>query len=401
MRDLKYYEQNVNNRFGTSAVPEIDAALLPQSATQLRLKWRRLPAADVELFDDGSELACTLAAELCRDGDVYLPIHPSEESRWPGEVFVESGSIFVSASYRTVFFEPDNGGILSSVDRDGIHLMMKLHLEEPLPGIPGDRRLNKDIVQKCVTFSPYLQQIMREDPLCASCEVLPEFLGLSNGETGVIFRQMPAPPVLPVFSLFSPDPGADGPTTHIEAALRRMYGSDAVAAAKDLGEQLARPLARPLLAGFKHGFSIETHAQNVLFRPGKTALIDAVFLRDLEGVILSNPYRKARGLEPLFEDLDNEALAFDAGPMRRWFNRNVDQDLGTIFRETLQALTDCGYFGQKELSIAVRSIRKVARQCVKEAGVEDLNWPGRLLPISRSPYGNGLSKGHYYRTRYR
>ena len=106
MRDLKYFEQNVNNRFGTAAAPAIDASLLPETASEVPLKWRKIPSSEVNFFDDGSELAREVSAALCQDGHVYLPIHPFEVDRWPGEALVESGKISVSASYRTVFFSP-------------------------------------------------------------------------------------------------------------------------------------------------------------------------------------------------------------------------------------------------------------------------------------------------------
>ena len=95
------------------------------------------------------------------------------------------------------------------------------------------------------------------------------------------------------------------------------------------------------------------------------------------------------------------ALVSDFRSMTRWFNRNVDYDVGRVLTECLDALESSGYFGGHERTIAVRSIRKAARQCVREAGVGRLNWPGLVFPVSRSPYGNGLSMGHWYRTRYR
>ena len=57
MHDLKYFEQNVNNRFGTSAAPTIDASLLPETASDVRLKWRKIPSSELSFFDDGSDLA--------------------------------------------------------------------------------------------------------------------------------------------------------------------------------------------------------------------------------------------------------------------------------------------------------------------------------------------------------
>ena len=172
-------------------------------------------------------------------------------------------------------------------------------------------------------------------------------------------------------------------------------------AAAAVGDELARPLIRPLFAGFCHGFSVEMHAQNVLFRPGSQALIERVFIRDLEGVVLSNSYRVARGMQPIFLELDNPALTGEQTSMTRWFNRNVDHDLGRVFTASLDALERSGYFGKRERARAIRSIRAAIRQTVTEARLGPLNRPGRWLPVSRSPYGNGLSKGHYYRARYR
>jgi hypothetical protein len=155
------------------------------------------------------------------------------------------------------------------------------------------------------------------------------------------------------------------------------------------------------LLGFREGFSLEMHAQNVVFQPGESALIDRVFVRDMEGVIFSNRYRAAQGLEPMFTDYRNDALISDYKSMTRWFNRNVDHDIGRVFTATLNALVDGGYFSDRERAIAVRSIRATMRESVTEARVGRLNLPGRLLPVSRSPYGHGLSKGHWYRSRYR
>ena len=242
---------------------------------------------------------------------------------------------------------------------------------------------------------------MREDPLGAKCDIAPEFLGVSNDETGVIFRRLPRAGILPLFSLFSTDPELPDAGSHIESALRRLYGDDTSRAAAEFGAQLASPLLRPLFAGFRAGFSLEMHAQNVLFLPGESTLIDRVLIRDLEGVVFSNRYRVAQGLESLFEEYDNAALVSDYKSMTRWFNRNVDHDLGRVFTGSLNALVNSGYFGERERSIAIKSIRRAMSQCVSDAGVGHLNLPGRILPISRSPYGSGLGKGHYYRTQYR
>lgn len=401
LRELKYYEQSVNNRFGTSAAPDIDRGLLPETAKDYRLKWRRIPLDELFVIADGSERATRTMESLRENGHVLLPVHPLEAQRWPGAEFVESGSVQTSASYRTMFFEPEAGGLLADVADQNSVLMMKLHLENPLPGIDGDRRISRQIAQKCVTLSTQLQRVINEDRTGASCEVVPEFLAFAADDTGVIFRMLPRRGVMPLFAMFSPDASLESAGSHIESEFRRRYGNDAASAAAELGNELASPLLRPLFAGFRGGFSIEMHAQNVLFRPGNETLIDRVYIRDLEGVVFSNRYREAQGLEPLFGDLDNTELVSDYRSMTRWFNRNVDHDLGRVFTASLDALTCSGYFGERERKLAVASIRRSARECVRDAGVSHLNRAGRFLPISRSPYGNGLGKGHYYRARYR
>lgn len=401
MQDLKYFEQNVNSHYSIAKIKELDDSLVPGSAVSHRLKWKRIPLAGTSCFDDGSSLAKDLLNELCQDGYIYLPIHPLELSRWPDEDFLESGSISISASYRTVFFDPDPGGLLSCLAKSGASVMMKLHLEHALPGIDGDRRMRKQIVEKCVALSTPLQKILKEESFSDHCEVLPEFLGYSNDETGVIFRRMPDCEVLPLFSLYSPDSRFSDSASHIERWVRSRYGDNVTEASQELGEQLAKPLLLPLFAGFRSGFSMEMHAQNVLFKPGESTLFKSVFFRDLEGVVFSNRYRLAQGLEPLFKEYDNSELISDYRSMSRWFNRNVDHDLGRVFTASLDALVACGYFGLRERASGVRSIRNAARECVTKAGVGRLNFLGRIFPISRSPYGNGLGKGFWYRSGYR
>lgn len=399
MRDLKYFEQHVNERFGTAAAPPLAAAMLPEASARHPLKWRRVPRAAVAVFGDDSGLARAVAAATTVDDDVYMPVHPLEESRWPGQPLISSGFISISASYRTVFFEPEPGGLLAGVVDDERALMIKLHLEVPLPGIHGDRRLDVARVEKCVTLGPALEQVLAGDALADRLRVVPEFLGHAATDHGVLYRAIPRTGIVPLFSLTSLDP--ERGDSLLSSWLRARYGEDMTLAASELGDQLARPLVRSLFAGFRAGFSLEMHAQNTLIAPGTTDLVETVYFRDLEGVVFSNAYRTERGLEPLFQGVDNAELKNESGSMVRWLNRNLDHDLGRVFDAALADLARSGLFGRQENRLAIRSIRRVVRQTVAEAGIERLFRPGRWLPISRSPYGNGLSKGHYYRTRYR
>ncbi len=401
MPDLKYLEQHVNNRFGTSAAPEIDAAMLPETGSQHRLLWRKSSRNEARICVDDSDIARAVLSEITNDEDVYIPVHPLEEERWRGESLKESGVISVSASYRTVFFEPEKGGFLSGLDFGRHAPMIKLHLENPLPGIDGDRRITKSRVEKCVGLSKVLPEILNDDPLGEQIVTVPEFLGVATMDHGVLFRKLPDRDLYPLFSLYSVDPSAPNVDSHIVAKMKMLYGDKSEMAAVDLGSQLARPLVRSLFSGFRAGFSMEMHAQNVLIEPGSDSLINIVYFRDLEGVVFSNKYRIENLLPPLFVDCENSELDSNVGPMSRWFNRNVDHDLGRVFKASLIELARSGYFGKREYKLGVQSIRKVIRECVDEAGLSRLDRYGRLLPVSRSPYGSGLGKGHYYRTTFR
>jgi hypothetical protein len=280
-------------------------------------------------------------------------------------------------------------------------LMLKLGLEDPLPGIPGDRRLTRDKIEKCILLSDALPNELEDDPLSLQLEVVPEFFGMSCSDTGVILRLLPKSGVLPLFSLYSKDRKAPDEEPVIVSHLRNIYRSDTARIAAELGPELARPLVEPLLAGFRAGFSMEMHAQNTLCSLGENTLIDRVYFRDLEGVVFSNNFRVERGLEPLFSNYNNDELIWEGKSMRRWFNRNLDHDLGRIFHGALEALMKFGVIDKGGRKVAVASIGRSVREIVYSAGLQSVNWPGRILPFSRAPWGNGLRLGHYFSTRFR
>lgn len=401
MDNLEYFERFVNDRYGTSDPPEILQEFLPEFAVRHRLSWVRVKHTDAEILTDGSQVAEEYAQKLRVGEDVMIPVHPLEMGRWSAESLMESGAISVSASYRTVFFEPELNGMFANTLGEDQYIMMKLHLEHPLPGVPGDRRLTQEKIEKCVALSSILQDEIKSDALGDQCEIVPEFLGVACKKSGVLFRRLPRVGLMPLFSMFSRDQNRPENAPYIVGKLRSVYGDDATKAAREFGRELARPLLRSLFAGFRRGFSLEMHAQNVLFRPGEDSLIDKVYFRDLEGVVFSSRFRRRLGLPALFGSLDNAELDTDFPSMTRWYNRNVDHDIGRVFAASLHALSEAGYFQPSDCKIATRALKTTARDCVKEAGLIRLDAPGRYLPLSRSPYGNGLSKGHYYRTRFR
>lgn len=402
MHDLVHCEQWINDRRHTSAAPDIAEHLLPESGQAGRLAWRRLPRAAVETFALDDMLHTAILQSLSRGDDFLMPVHPLEEQRYPSRELVFSGRIRVSASYRTVFYEPEAGGPLSDWDPGADRtLMLKLHLQAPLPGIPGDRRLTRDKVEKCVLLSRVLPPEMAAQSLAKDLEVIPEFFGAAHEDGGLIIRAVPQRGLLPAFSLYSRDRRDPGSPAIIVRRIRALYGDDVTTAAQRLGADFAAPLIGPVLAGFRAGFSLEMHGQNTLVSLGSSRLLKRVYFRDLEGVVFSDGYRVRQGMTPLFPDSGNSELLWQGDSMRRWFNRNLDHDLGRIFTGVLQSLDEAQLFGAAELAVARRSIRREVRRLIRLAGLSGLAWPGRVLPFARSPYGNGTRLGHYYRTRYR
>ena len=401
LKHLRHYEQQVNDRFMTSQPPAIDERLLPENARSLPLAWRKIPMNSIEAFSSTRGDIQPILPFLTDDGSVMMPVHPLSEYRYGADELTYSGHIQFSASYRTVFYEPEAGGILRDWIPSGHSLMIKLGLDEPLPGIPGDRRLTRDKIEKCVLLSDTLPAELENDPLASRLEIVPEFFGMSCHDHGVIFRLLPETGVMPLFSLFSVDRTSPNEPPVIVGRLQSIHQGDAKEIAKKLGTQLAQPLIESLLAGFRAGFSLEMHAQNTLVSLGEDNLIGRVLFRDLEGVVFSNKFRVERNLEPLFASIDNEELVWEGNSMRCWFNRNLDHDLGRVFEGALTVLVAQGVLDEKERSVAVASIRKVVRDTIQSADLANIAWPGRVLPFSRAPWGNGMRPGHYFATRFR
>jgi len=401
MNSLLHYEQHVNDRFGTSKPPEIAKSLLPETGALVPLYWRTVPAESVSVFSTGSLQAEILAASLLRNDQFLIPVHPLDESKWPRESLHANGAFHVTSSYRTVAYVPETRDPLAECVSGDQTLMIKLHLEEPLPGIPGDRRLTHDKVEKCVLLSQALSQEMADEPMASQLTIIPEFLGIVSEDCGALFRSIPSQGPVPAFSLGSEDNSRTGTNPLIVDMLEAQYGDNAIRAAQQFGKQFARPLIRSLLAGFRVGISLEMHAQNTLIEPGRDRLISRVLYRDLEGAVLSNSYRSKRNLPDLFPDTRNEEFQDDEHKFSRYFNRNYDYDLGRIFLSVLGSLNSYGYFNRKLSEIAIKKIRQSFRDALREARLADLAGAGRVIPFSRAPYGDGFRLGHYFRTQFR
>ena len=398
---LIHYEQFVNDRLDTSPPPAIAREFLPESGNAVPLPWKRVPYDSTSVVCRDKELYSAFERDLLDDGHLMVPVHPLEVDRFSSNEIVYSGTIRFSASYRTVFYFPEAGGPLSASTPADKSLMLKLHLDEPLPGIPGDRRLTRSIIEKCVYLSSILPAEISEEKMGEQLEIIPESLGIAAGDCGVLFRLVPATGAIPVFSLYSRDRTRPGADPLIVETVREHYGKRSGDAADRFGMDIARPLVRSLIAGFRRGISLELHAQNTLVDLGTDAVVRRVFARDMEGVVVFDGYRISRGLEPLSTGLGKQVDSYTSAPINRLFNRNLDHDIGRIFTGLLKALRESGYFSAKETKSAVRSVRKVVQECILEGELGDISGLGRYLPVSRAPWGSGLRPGHYFRTHYR
>ena len=399
--DLVHLEQQVNERLGTDPPPTIAADLLPEAGRWLPMAWAKIPRDRLrKLADDPAELEQLETALDAGDGQQLFPVHPLLLEQYASGSLVESGRFTVSSSYRTVFFEPDVGTPLQALVPAGERLMIKLHLDDPLPGIAGDRRLTPQKVEKCLRLSALLpRQLAAVEG--ARITVLRERFGVVHGERGAIFRRVPASGVLPLFSLYSRDASRPGDPPWLVTRLQERF-DDPGEAAEAFGDLLAVPLITPILAGFRAGFSLEMHAQNTLVKPAQGgAVVSQVLFRDLESVVVLPMLRSHFGLPPLELDTDNPEYFTEPPIASRWFNRNVDHDLGRSLRWSLRVLEREGYFSRHDVLVAGRSIRRAARRCIRQRGMNRLAGLGRWLPYSRSPYGSGRRPGHWYRTEFR
>lgn len=395
------WEQHVNERLGTDPAPGLSPDLLPESGGWLPMRWVRVPQADLCLLADGNQQpGIAELGLLTKDGEVLFPIHPLIEQAFPHERIIHAGRFAVSASYRTVFYEPEPGGPLCGLAGPAESIMLKLHLDDVLPGIAGDRRLTVGKVRKCVTLSRVLPESLSKASAPHPLRIMREQLGLLCGDRGALVRVVPRSGAFPVFSLYSRDNRSPDKLPILIEQLDRLAGGPS-GAARSFGALLAEPLVRGVLAGFEQGFSLELHAQNAVAVPGSERLIDQILFRDLESVVFFPELRSRRGLSALPLDVTDPELVQPPRNPVRWFNRNIDHDIGRILRWSLFVLEREGYFGRRERSLAITQTRRVVRRLVAEFGLAELARQGRWFPYSRSPYGTGRRPGHYYRTLFR
>ena len=279
-------------------------------------------------------------------------------------------------------------------------MMIKLHLDEPLPGIPGDRRLTPDKIRKCVQLSAELPAMFTASRQVHRLSVLRERVGIIQGDRGAIIRLVPREQVFPLFALFSIDETRPSdPPILIRELEKRGIGARQVA--ETFGTMVAEPLLRAVLAGFDLGISLELHAQNALGVSSPQQLVESVIFRDLESVQFFPRLRAARDYGKVGLDIRNPELVPRPATPRRWFNRNVDHDVGRILRGALTMLRFQGVLSKEQYRAAVRSCQRTYRSLIDEFDLGGLDGVGRLMPLARAPYGKFWSRGGYYRTEFR
>ena len=399
------FEKFVNDRRLSSPPADLSPDLVPETSTFLPMQWVVLPAEEVKFITEHGEGKIPLYGKnlLGHEGRVvFFPIHPLQIKEYKKKKIITSGTARVSSSYRTFFYEPDIAKNIANLGplNDNI-LMLKLHLDNPIPGVAGDRRLTYDKVKKSVDISRELSSLEKRNKLSHYLSIIPEEIGLVHENRGAIIRKIPKHPLVPAFSLTSPDQRDHDKEILAVTILKnasRVNGQNPI----DLFTSIfVKPLVESLFSAFEQGFSLEMHMQNVLFYFNDRGQTEKIFYRDMEGVVFSNKYRASRGLPKLFKYNENPELLKDEHLFPYFFNRNLDHDIGRIIQNLLYALRITGFFSNKEILLAKKYTKRVIRSSIKKYGFEKFSFWNNLLKISRSPYGNGTRIHHYYFCRFR
>lgn len=403
--DTADFEQYVNDRRrSSSAATALPPDLIPDTAPIRPMLWAVLPKNEVTFWSDANDgnipSYCKGLIDI-KKSVVYFPIHPLETDAYRGYRIIESGSARVSASYRTFFYEQNSTGLIKLVAPRNSRLMIKLHLQRPLSGVEGDRRLTAEITEKCILFSRELEKLRVKGGVSSNLLIAREEVGILHRNRGAIIRRLPVGNLIPAFSLSSLDKRDISREIMCITILRQAQETTGTTSSELFGEVFARPLFEGLLSAFLQGFSLEMHMQNTLFQFASNGFVENIIYRDLEGVVFSNKFRVAHGLLPLFKGIDNAALHQDSHKFRRFFNRNLDHDVSRILENILDANLEQGYWTQQEVTVAIKSVRRVFREVLARYGLVAWALLPRLFKISRSPYGNGTRRFHYYKCRFR
>ena len=400
-----YFEQYVNDRRrSSSCATSLPPDLIPGTAPKRSMLWVVLPKNEVRILTDASDGKIPAYCNNLIDGRknvVYFPIHPLEIDAYKGYQIIESGSAIISASYRTFYYDLNSSSPIKFAPPKNSQLLIKLHLEKPLSGVEGDRRLTPDITQKCILFSRELNKLKKRGKLYSNLMHAREEVGLLHGDRGAIIRRMPAGQLIPAFSLSSLDRKDLSREILSISILRRAQETTGRGSAELFSEIFAKPLFESLFSAFLQGFALEMHMQNTLFEFKSNGFVKNIIYRDLEGIVFSNMYRSGHGLTELFKNYEITELHKDSHKFRLFFNRNLDHDISRILMNIIDANLEQGFWNLEEVRIAVKSVRRVLRKALSRYGLTWWSFWPRILKISRTPYGNGTRRFHYYKCRFR
>lgn len=399
------FEQYVNDRRrSSSSATGLPPDLMPDTAPIRPMLWAVLPKNEVTFLSDAADGNIPDYCKGLIDNQksvVYFPIHPLESTAYSEYELIESGSARVSASYRTFFYEENPQGVIKFAIPQRSRLMIKLHLQEPILGVEGDRRLTPEIIEKCILFSRELEKLRVQGELYTKLLVAREEVGMLHRDRGAIIRRLPAGQIIPAFSLSSLDGRDSSREIMCIAILQKAQEMTGVATPELFGEIFARPLYESLLSAFVQGFSLEMHMQNTLFKFSSNGFVKNIIYRDLEGIVFSDKFRVAHGLSPLFNGIDSEILHKNSDEYRRFFNRNLDHDVSRILENILDANLEQGYWTLQDVKMAAKSVKRILREELARYGLVAWALLPRLFKISRSPYGNGTRRFHYFKCRFR
>jgi hypothetical protein len=402
--DLIYLEQFVNDRRRSSPPPDISPFLIPETSSGYPMLWVALPKDEVIIFSDRANGELPSYCHGLMDEKrrvVHFPIHPLQVDAYKKNRIIRSGKAFISASYRTIFYQPDKDSKKLLFQPPGCRIMLKLHLDNPLPGIQGDRRLSPEIVLKCLSLSRELSLLEKSGKLNSYLRIITEEVGLIHENRGALIRILPDLPLVPAFSLSSPDIKNPKKEILVAAILRKAKEATGADMIELFGSIFIEPLVFSLLSAFRQGFSLEMHMQNVLMHFSEQGLVENVYYRDLEGVIFSREFRYKHGLPELFSNDNNPELFRNSDKFRKYFNRNIDHDLGRIFENLLIALNRSNLFRTKEIPLIVKYIRKIIHKAMQKYNFNQWAFLNHWLRVSRTPYGKGIHPSHYYFCKFR
>jgi hypothetical protein len=272
---------------------------------------------------------------------------------------------------------------------------LKCHLETPIPGVKGNRKLDREKIEKCVLFSSDLRSLIEANKLYPGLRIFEKPVGFTVGNRGVLFRETPHANIIPGFSFWARRKSGD------PILVQFLTGVSKSSVCEAFVTLVVSPLIRGLLSAMAFGYGLEMHAQNTCFRIVGSDKPVEVYYRDLEGVAYSGKLRERRGeTDPFSRSGNSEVYKYDT-LIHRFFNRNYDLDLGTVISCCLNALRYANIIQESGSRWIRQQAKRMYREAYKHYRLSRWDRYRGMARWSRSPYGTGYRRSHYYRRYYR